>query len=323
MDLPGDLFTTNGGVFSRAQVLALGETDRTLARAVRAGDVVRLRHGAYVRAVDLAAVDERGWHLLLARAVLSRLPGRVALAGPSAALARGFAVWGHDLSKVHVVRLDAGSGRHESGVVHHRVAAGEVDVELVDGLLAVDPRNAVWQVALLSSVESTVVTADSALHLMPDLAGPLHDLAQQSQRHPHSRTARLALRLVDGRAESPGESLTRVACFRHGIPKPDLQHDVRGEDGRFLGRTDFWWEACNHLGEFDGRVKYERLLRKGETPSDAVVSEKRREDEMRATGKGMSRFTWAEVQPGAASVRMARLAHELEQSTRLYVRAGR
>ena len=322
MDLPGNLLLANGGVFSRAQVLAAGETDRTLAQALRAGEVVRLRHGAYVRRVDLEGRDDAERHLLLARAVLARQAGRVALAAVSGALAHGFAVWGHDLTGVHVLRLDRGATRREAGVVHHRSVSGELEVELVDGLLAVDACHAAWQVALVSTLEGAVVTFDSALHLRPDLLGPLHQLAARQQRQPGSRGARFALRLADGRAESPGESLTRMACYRSGVPMPDLQHDVLADSGRLLGRSDFWWEEFNHLGEFDGKIKYERLLRKGERASDVVVTEKRREDAMRATGKGMSRFVWSEVQPGATAVRMARLAHELEQSRRLYVRPG-
>ena len=323
MDLPGDLFLGNGGVFSRAQVLAAGESDKTLARAVGDGEVVRLRHGAYVRRVDLEGRDDAQRHLLVARAVLARQPGRVALAATSAALAHGFAVWGHDLDKVHVLRLDRGAARRESGVVHHRSVSGDGGVELVDGMLAVDAARAVWQVALVSTLEGAVVSFDSALHLRPDLLGALHELAARQQRQPGSRRARFALRLADGRSESPGESLTRMACYRNGIPLPDLQHDVVSDDGRLLGRSDFWWEAFNHLGEFDGKIKYQRLLREGQSPSDAVVDEKRREDGMRATRKGMSRFVWSEVQPGRTAVRMARLAHELEQSHTLYVLTGR
>ncbi len=323
MDLPGSLMLMNGGVFSRAQVLALGESDRSLAHAVRAGELVRLRHGAYVRASDLAARDERGRHLLLARAVLAGQRGRVALAGPSAALLQGYTVWGHDLSLVHLVRLDSGAGRREAGVVHHLAADGETELEVLEGLLTVGPCEAVWQVAVLSTLESAVVTADSALHLAPEMAAPLHELGRRRVRHPRSRRARFALHLARAGSESPGESLTRVACFRHGIPEPDLQHDVVSEDGRLLGRSDFYWSRSRHLGEFDGKIKYERFLRPGETSSHAVVREKKREDKMRSTGKGMSRFVWSEVLPELAGRRMAELAQELERSRVLYVRGGR
>ena len=128
----------------------------------------------------------------------------------------------------------------------------------------------------------------------------------------------MALRLARGKSESPGESLTRIACFRHGIPEPELQYDVYDADGRHLGRSDFYWPEQRHLAEFDGRVKYERLLRPGQSLTQCVLAEKRREDAMRRTGKGMTRVIWSEVQPPAAARSMAALAYDLEQSRRLY-----
>ena len=309
--------------FTRREALERGETDRSLLSAVRAGTLVRLRHGAYARATEMAELDERGRHLVLAQAALAQQKGGAALAGPSAALLRGYDVFGHDLEVVHLARLDGGSSRRQAGVVHHVVQeAVKRRIHLCDGVLAVSPADAVWQVALLSTLEGAVVTADSALHLRPGLRHELQRLAAQTVHQPRSRVARLAMRLARPEAESVGESLTRVACFRHGIPSPDLQHDVFDDSGRLLGRTDFWWESFRHLGEFDGKIKYGRLLKKGEAPSDAVVSEKRREDAMRSTRCGMSRFAWFEVQPGATGRRMAQLAHELEQSRRLFVPVG-
>ena len=50
----------NGVVFSRAQALDSGETDRTLANAVREGLLVRLRQGMYVGADVFHAADDAG-----------------------------------------------------------------------------------------------------------------------------------------------------------------------------------------------------------------------------------------------------------------------
>jgi hypothetical protein len=65
------------------------------------------------------------------------------------------------------------------------------------------------------------------------------------------------------------------------VPSPDLQPRVHRRDGTVIGRADFGWETFRTLGEFDGRVKYGRLLRTGQEPGDAVFREKRREDELR------------------------------------------
>lgn len=321
MDLAGDVIAGNGGFFSRAQALACGETDRTLQQAVRQGQVVRLRHGMYAPADQLHQLDESARHLVLARSVLASQRGAVALTGPSAALLHGFDVWGHDLSVVHLLRLDQGSGRRVSDVVHH-VAPPPVWAEVVEreGLLTVDSVRAAWEVARLAGLESGVVTLDSALHHDPDLAEPLQRLASRCGAHPRSRVARLALRLARGEAESPGESITRVACYRYAIPAPILQYTVVDASGRALGRSDFYWEQYRHLAEFDGKVKYERLLKPGQSASDCVVEEKRREDAMRATLRGMTRLVWVEIMPRSARQTMAALHRDLERSRALYVR---
>jgi hypothetical protein len=49
------------------------------------------------------------------------------------------------------------------------------------------------------------------------------------------------------------------------------------------------------VGEFDGRVKYGRLLRPGQGPGDAVFEEKRREDAIRDEGWGVVRWTWGDL----------------------------
>jgi hypothetical protein len=80
-------------------------------------------------------------------------------------------------------------------------------------------------------------------------------------------------------------------------------------DGLLVARTDFGWEEHRLVGEFDGRVKYGRLLRPGQDPGDVVIEEKRREDAVRDEGWRMVRWVWADLSSGhrlAARVRRAR-----------------
>lgn len=113
------------------------------------------------------------------------------------------------------------------------------------------------------------------------------------------------MRLADARSDSPGESVTRVQFHRFDVPIPTLQYPVLDGSGRRIGDADFYWEDARHLGEFDGKVKYQKYLREGESASDCVFREKCREDAMRADLRGMTRFVWAMVMP--------------QQSRRLYV----
>jgi hypothetical protein len=204
--------------------------------------------------------------------------------------------------------------------VHHAVRRSvDDDLGVYEGLLAVSPAGTVWEIACRGSLESGVVTADSALRQMPELREAIEDIGRRLAVYPSSAKARTAIRLSNPLAESPGESVTRVQFYRFGIPCPELQYEVIDDVGHFVGRADFYWDGCRHLGEFDGKIKYDVLARPGESASDAVVREKRREDRMRAGSRGMTRFTWADVMPRRARRTMAELRAALEQSRRLYV----
>jgi hypothetical protein len=308
------------GVFSRAQALATGETDRTLADAVRRGQLVRLRRGMYVPGDLYQSCDDVGRHLLLARAAVAGQQGRVALTGISAAALHGFALYGVNLKVVHLVRLDGGSSRVAAGI-HHHVVRGDLENDLptFDGLLAVTPARAIWEVACRSSLETGVVAADSALKQSPQLAVQIEELAERFARFPGSCHGRQTVRLASPLSDSVGESVTRVQFFRYGVPQPDQQIEIVDAQGRRIGFVDFYWEDCRHVGEFDGKAKYEKYLRPGEKPSACVVREKRREDRIRAGRRGVSRFVWSDVMRPNVRRTMADLKIALAESRRLYV----
>lgn len=103
------------------------------------------------------------------------------------------------------------------------------------------------------------------------------------------------MRFADGRSGSVGESLSRVVLAELGLAPSTLQFEVRTTNGAFVARTDFAWEQQRVVGEFDGRVKYGRLLRPGQDPGEAVFEEKRREDTIRDEGWQVVRWTWPDL----------------------------
>jgi hypothetical protein len=317
----GQIIQASGGIFSRAQALDCGETDRTLAAAVRDGVLVRLRRGFYTPADIYASADPSAKHVLYARAALASQRGRVALTGVSAVALHRFDIYDTSLDTVHLVRLDNGATRTEAGIVHHGTRRDiEEEIGSYEGILGSVPARAIWEVACRSSLEGGVVTADSALHRSPELKESLDALHDHFALFPGSTKARTAMRLADGRADSPGESVTRVQFYRYGIPMPEPQFRVFGSRGQLIGISDFYWEDFRHLGEFDGKIKYQNSLLAGESPSDCVIREKRREDAMRAGSRGMTRFVWTDVMRPRARHTMTDLRAALEQSRRLYVR---
>lgn len=235
-----------------------------------------------------------------------RLGGRVALSHVSAAAMHGLALWDVDLSQVHVTRLDGAAGRAEAGVRYHQGGCLASDLVEVDGVPCVSRARAAVEVSLLCSVESAVVTLDSALRR----ECTLEELAARTalmHQWPGARRLNVALRLADGRAESVGESRTRYLCYLYNLPAPELQFEVYDDHGNLAGIADFAWPDHQLLGEFDGRVKYGRLLRPGEEAQDAVFREKRREDRLRElTQWSMVRLTWGDLHSGAATAERIR-----------------
>lgn len=74
-----------------------------------------------------------------------------------------------------------------------------------------------------------------------------------------------------------------------------------------MGRCDFGWEEYRTVGEFDGAVKYGRLLKTGERPGDVVYQEKLREDAIRDAGWQVVRWTWDDLKdPDAIADKLRR-----------------
>lgn len=314
------LASVNSGVFSRSHALDLGETDRTLADGLKAGVIVRLRRGMYASAETYHSLPASGKHLLHARAALAAQKGKVALGGVSAAALHGFDLYQQDLTMVHLLRLDAGASRHAARANHHiDTSEPEGRISVYDGVAAITPARAVWEVVCRSTMVGGVVTADSALRMHPDLTDEIAEYADRFAYFPGSRQGRLSIKFADGRSGSVGESVTRVEFHRHGIPKPSLQFPVLDPRGRTIGISDSCWENYRHLGEFDGKIKYQKFLRPGESPSDRVFREKSREDRMRAGLRGMTRLVWSDVMASNVAQTMADLRSSLEQSRSLYV----
>jgi hypothetical protein len=300
--------TAASGAFLRREAIELGLEDRDLRRGVRRGQLVKVRHGAYVHIEDWSPLDEVARHVVLTRTALRTLGDRVAASHHSGAALFGMALWDVPLSVTHVTRMDGGAGRTEGDIVHHEGLMLGSDVERLGAVHVMRPVRSALESAALSGVERGLVTVNSGLH-----AGLFDEeelFAQQRlmQSWPSSRHLHLVTRLADRRAESVGESRALFLFWSQGLPRPELQLEIR-DGGRIVGIVDFAWPEHELLVEFDGRVKYGRHLRPGEEPGDAVFREKRREDDLRrVTGWRVIRLTWADLAEPVRTATMLRAA---------------
>jgi hypothetical protein len=296
MEDPLRIIASESGVFLRREAIACGYSDKMLASLRQRGVLHRVRQGAYCFADVWSTYTPHERHLCLARAVLRTTSGPVALSHTTALLVHGVAVWGADLTRVHVTRLDDGAGRIEADVRHHVGACSIEDVTEVGGLPVVVAERAVIESATVLGLESALVSADSALHLR--LCDPMGLYRRFGEMNcwSGSRKIHMMLGWMDGRAESVGETRGRFLFRRTGLPVPELQFEVYDDQGVLVAVTDFVWHGHRAFGEFDGKVKYTRYRRPGEEPGDVVFREKKREDLVRRlTGYGCGRMVWGDL----------------------------
>lgn len=280
------------GFFLRREAVAYGVDDAALRRSLRAGVLTKLRHGAYAFTDLWEVASPVARHSALARAVVLANGGQVVVSHSSAVALHGFETWGLPLTQVHVTRLDGGAGRTTSGVVHHVAAVPAGDVVLVNQVPVTTPARAALESAILLDTERSLVLLDSGLRQRLFTPAELEARAALMGSWPGSLGIQVVSRLADGRSGSVGESRCRYLFWRCAVPAPQLQYEVFDEQG-LVGVCDFAWPEHGLLGEFDGKVKYGAVLREGESPSDAVFREKRREDRLRrATGFRVVRLTW-------------------------------
>ena len=58
---------------------------------------------------------------------------------------------------------------------------------------------------------------------------------------------------------------------------------------------DFHWKEQQAIGEFDGKIKYGRLLKPGQRPEHVIFEEKLREDALRDLGSQVVRWQWRDL----------------------------
>jgi Transcriptional regulator, AbiEi antitoxin len=297
------------GFFTRRHAAQAGYADREVARMVRAKVWRRIRRGVYVFADTWAGLDEVARHRIRSSAVLLSLGDAVALSHASGVIRHGIDVWGLDLMRVHVTRLDGGAGRFEGDVVHHEGFWVDNDVIEVDGQRVLRAERCVLEAGSRTSNEKALCLMEAGLRAKSFDRARL-DAAYDLMRHwPFARHLAIPLGIVSEHSGSIGESRGNWFFHHAGLPRPEPQFEVRRPDGSIAGITDWWWAEQRVMGEFDGRVKYGRLLKPDQDPGDAVFAEKRREDELRElTGATMVRLIWIDYETTAATrARLARI----------------
>lgn len=274
-------------------LLSQGYDYDDLRRLQRGGELVRVRRGAYARG-DQAdqLIEERHRRLVLGTA--PQLRDGAILSHGSAAVLHGLPVWPRAVERVHVTRNRRGRGVKRSVVQVHGAPLLAVEIVLIDNMPVTSLRRTVLDLARTLPMTQAVAAGDRALAsglTRRELDAGLIAM----ERWPGVRAARRVVEFLDVRSESVGESVSRVRLVEEGLPRPEPQREIFGLDGRLIARVDFYWEEHKTIGEFDGKIKYGRLLKPGQRIEDVIFDEKVREDALRDLGLQVVRWLWNDL----------------------------
>jgi hypothetical protein len=279
-----------------------GYSLKELRRLRRGGTLDAIRRGTYVHGPLPPDGLER--HELRIRAAVEELSSQAVVSHVSAAVLHRLPIWKLPLDRVQVTRPGRCRGGRRGDLVHvHTNTLDPAEIIDLDGLPVTSVERTVLDIARASAFMQAVVVADGAFAREETDLERAWGLLAAMRRWPGVPSARRVLEFADGRSGGVGESRSRVLIAAAGLPAPELQWPVPGTPYE----TDFAWPERRTVGEFDGRIKYGRLVKPGQDPGDAVFEEKRREDVIRDRDVGVVRWTWSELDAFAPVAHRLRL----------------
>ncbi len=127
------------------------------------------------------------------------------------------------------------------------------DLIELDGLLVTSPLRTACDLGRLLTRDEALASMDSLHSLGAFSVAELTREMERFRRQRGVRQGRMLAPIVDGRAQSPGESATRLRWYDVGLPRPELQWPVPSPHGAnyFL---DLALPCCGFAVEFDGEA---------------------------------------------------------------------
>ncbi len=257
----------------------------------RRGEVTRVIRGCYVDTDFWHSLGAGNRHRAMAQLAALSFGDDLVFSHRTAAALWQMPVLGAWPTRVHVSG-EPGGAAHRSATLARHALGIESAPDRIDGLLVTPLATTVAQLSAVERFASGVVVADAALHTGQVSSDELVIAASAIALNHGGARARRVAEFADGRADRPGESVSPASMLAAGILEPHLQPELFGASGaRYF--ADFYWLGLRLIGEFDGKAKYsDSEFLRGRTPQQALADEKEREDDLRATGHGFSRWGW-------------------------------
>ena len=317
--MPTTAATLTQLVRSRADLLRDGWTDRRIAIAVQQRVLVPIRRGWFMHADEHATLWPEEKHRAHVIAVARDASGSAVMSHTSAAVLWGLPLYALRLARVHMTAPTPRRISSAPDVFRHFAPLPPVDIAVRGGIRCTSLARTVFDLIRTVPVATAVALADAAERTMAErlrewdadaVVSWREELARRVHESPGARgirQARWVADFADGRAQLPGESVSRLHLRALGFAAPELQVQVAGPDGRPYF-VDFGLADVRSFGEFDGKTKYlDEALRSGRSLEQVLLDEKQREDWIR--GRTQWRFArWGSEHIGSPAALAARLA---------------
>jgi hypothetical protein len=261
-------------VFTSDDALAAGWTPSALKNAVRHGHLVRLLRGVYTAG---AATPQ------LAAVAAARALSAAVVSHRSAVLLHGLPLLG-TLPPVPEVTVPQLGGANHPHARIHRAQLRPEDITLVGDTEVTAVARTTVDLARHRPVGTAVAAMDAALQRNMTTLDEIEDVLRFCWNWPRIRRAQVAVRLSDGHAESPLESISRLVLRELHIRPPATQVPIFDRYGRLVGRSDFYWDEFGVIGEADGRSKYDER--------HVLVAEKEHQEHYEELGLVVVRWGW-------------------------------
>ncbi|WP_295790055.1 hypothetical protein [uncultured Microbacterium sp.] len=290
------------------------------AGADEGGRWLRIQPGAYVDRAAFDALRPVDRHLIGVVAAIGRSRGSAGVVSHlSASVLHGLPQYRFRPRPISMTVPDATHPPSRAGLRRHTDELSDQDVVEIHGIRCTSLERTIFDVARTEPFETSVPCADAALRrdvvrgreFDADAQGVWREaLSRRAERARGRRGVRRASwvgAFADGRAELPGESVSRLQLHRLGFRDFDLQVAVEGPRGRDYF-VDIGLPGAKTFWEFDGEGKYrDEALRNGRSLEDVLLAEKRREDWIRGrTRWGLCRGGFADIaSPERLAARLA------------------
>lgn len=162
----------------------------------------------------------------------------------------------------HVIRPEGEAHLNRPHVIVHRMKLFSDEVTTVDGIPVTTPERTWLDMAEMLTVDELVAMGDSCVRMprpeFEDRDMPLcslADLQRMIDRHKGKRglrKAKEAIKLIRVGSDSPQETLLRLAMVRAGLPEPELNVPIIGDDGLRHHDPDLSYRKYRIGIEYDG-----------------------------------------------------------------------